>query len=66
MMNTLKKELVSNLPKGKVSYPMSFPTRYQYTIFDSALFDVKVIANSIRASNIEMNLNDLEIEFLPA
>ena len=65
MMAAVKNEVIGSLPKGKVSYPINLPTNYQYQIMKFCLVNVKVVAESIRASNIEMNLQEMDIDFLP-
>ena len=44
---------------------MTFPSLIQYSIVDWGYFKLKVVANSIRASNIEMEIHDIEVDFLP-
>ena len=48
-MPMVKDEVLRLLPQGKVSYPVAFPSRIQYSIVDWGLLKIKVIANSIRA-----------------
>ena len=43
---------------------MVFPSRMQYQVFEWGLIKLKVVANSIRASNIEVDMHDLNIDFL--
>jgi len=56
MMSAVKNEVIGSLPEGKVSYPINLPTNFKYHIIKFGLLDVKVVAESIRASNIDMNL----------
>ena len=44
---------------------MTFPSLIQYSIVDWGYFKLKVVANSIRASNIEMDVHDIVVNFLP-
>jgi hypothetical protein len=61
---TLKQELISWLPKGEVSYPVIFPSRVKYQMLELGLLKIEVVAKNVRGSKIEMDVSELDVQFV--